>query len=370
MIPIDYVSFINQTGYAQAAVANIIALHESGKYDVRINCIHKTINRSAFSRPLHQKLVELTKKPQNPRSVQIFHTIPPMHRRVHNLRKKLAYATFETFSPPKEWITYLNRMDGVIVASKFNQKTFTHHGVKRPISHIPHAIDFRLWNEDVGKMHNHDRFTFLFVGTWRKRKGWDLLLEAWANEFSSLDNVQLIIKTDRTDRAETEAKNYLRRLKKDYAPILFEKEIFDETAIPSFFRSADCFICPTLGEGFGLPAAQSMALRVPVIITNFSGCVDYANDERCTLLEPNGFMIHDCLDNIPQFSNQKWPRLRVEDIQSAMRNVIKSPKHIADKADRAYDFVRENFSYDRTVSLFDDMMERVYSANTVETTTV
>jgi len=370
MIPIDYVCFINQTGYSQAAISNILALSESGKYDVRLNCIHKKMQKKAISTSLFNRLTEMAEKPQNPHSVQIFHTIPPMHRRVTNLRKKIAYATFESFAPPKDWITYINRTDAAIAPSDFNQKTFLHQGVSRPVHKIPHAIDFRLWNENVTKMREYDRFTFLFVGTWRKRKGWDLLLEAWAREFSSKDNVQLVIKTDKNEKAQNEAINYLRKIKKDYAPILFEKEIFDEITIPSFFRSADCFICPTLGEGFGLPAAQSMALKIPVIITDFSGCTEYANKENCILLDTSGFTMHDCLDNIPQFSKQKWPRIKIKDIQSAMRLAVKNDTKNTDRVERAYSFVKENFGYETIVSLFDNMMENVYSANIAKITTV
>jgi len=370
MISIDYVCFVNQTGYAQAALANAFALNESGKYDVRINCIHQKPQGQAFSRGEYNRIRSLMAKPQNTNAVQVFHCIPDMHKRVANLRKKIGYATFESFAPPSRWIAALNRCDAVIAASKFNKNTFENKGVTRPIFHIPHCIDLNRWNGDVDPLTQHDRFTFLFVGTWRKRKGWDLLLEAWAKEFGEEDGVQLIIKTDRVDRAEREARAYLQQFKKDYAPVLFEKKVLDEKGMPLFFRSADCFICPTLGEGFGLPAIQSMAINLPVIITKFSGCCDYADEDRCYVLEPSGFMVHECLDSIPQFAAQKWPRIKVSDIREAMRLVIRNKEQNRCKTDRAYDFVQENYSYSKIVEKFDNMMESVYSADVAETTTI
>ena len=56
MIPIDYVCFVNQTGYAQAALANAFALDDSGKYDVRINCIHNKPQGQAFSREEYSRI--------------------------------------------------------------------------------------------------------------------------------------------------------------------------------------------------------------------------------------------------------------------------------------------------------------------------
>ena len=365
MIPIDYVCFMNQTGYAQAALTNVLALDASERYDVRLNCVH-TMKSDAFTPDMYRKLQALAQKEQHPAAVQIFHVIPDMHRRVDSrLKKNIGYATFETFKPPVRWVSTLNQNDAVICPSDFNCKVFKNQGIRRPIVHIPHGLDVSKWNKDVAPMFSHKEFTFLFVGTWRKRKGYDLLIEAWIKAFGKDDNVRLVIKTDKTDKAKRDTERILSSFEKESAPILFESEVLSEAQMPSFYKSADCLVSPNLGEGFGLPPLQSMAVDVPVIVTNFSGCCDYASGDRCTLLEPDGFLLHDSMDDIPQFAGQKWPRLRIEDIADSMRSVVDDYEAAKEKSAKAYKFVQEEYSYARIVEKFDGMMESVYSVRAV-----
>lgn len=41
--------------------------------------------------------------------------------------------------------------------------------------------------------------------------------------------------------------------------------------VPRLFKSADAFVLPTRGEGWGLPLAEAMAMSLPVVATNWSG---------------------------------------------------------------------------------------------------
>jgi glycosyltransferase involved in cell wall biosynthesis len=148
----------------------------------------------------------------------------------------------------------------------------------------------------------------------RKRKGWPILIEAFLQEFDQKESVQLLLKTDKPQQAskDIEKMRLGMNLKKECPLFYFESRIFDDAHLPSFYKSADCLVMPTLGEGFGLPGLQSMAVGTPVIVTNFSGCQDYAAEDKCTLLEPSGFVLQSNMDNILQFNNKKWPRVTVK----------------------------------------------------------
>jgi len=370
-IPVEWVGFFNHTGYGQSATSYVLALDDSEKYDVKIQCIHNTPKKEAYTERVFNRLVHMLNKPDNPNAIQIYHTIPDMHRRVRALNKKIAFVTFETFEPPSQWVTLLNRCDAIFCPSKFNFNMFVRGGVTQPVFHIPHVIDMDIWKDEVSPIREYDEFTFVFSGTWQKRKGYDILLKAWMNEFEPYERVRLVIKTDRTKKAEEDVVLARRESeKKEIAPISFEREIFNELGMAQFLKSADCFICPTLGEGFGLPGMQCMALRVPVITTDFSGCQDYANESNCTLLETSGFLFHTSLDPRPQFRNKKWPRIKVETIQKAMRHVFENYEVAQKKADKAYRFVHDNFGFPNFVSNIDNMMETIYGARYVQTKTI
>jgi len=361
MIDISYLAFLNHSGYGQAAKDMILAMHKSGLYNVRVDALCPAPKPSSSDEE-YSIFKNLTSKPKNNNAIQIFHCIPDMQRRRQRMRKNIGLATFETYDPPENWIKILNTDDAVIAPSKFNYSVFAHSGVKCPLFHIPHCIDINKFNTMVEPMKKYDKFTFLFFGAWKIRKGYEQLIEAWFREFTNKDNVQLIIKTDKVQKAQVQVgsiKNNLGFSQKDNAPILFENTIFDENMLPRFFKSVNCLISPTLGEGMGLPGLQCMALGVPIIITNFSGCQDYANDKTATLLEPQGFIMHQQMDEYPQFRQKKWSFITVSEIRTKMRQVLQNFDIAKEKAKYGAEFVKDNFNYSRCVEKINEMVETV-----------
>lgn len=362
---IDWIGFINETGYGQAAYDYIRALKSSNNYDIKITCINGRPSSNFIESDELRFFHDACKKKSLSNQIQIFHCIPTIQMRYNRNARAMGFATFETFEPPTNWIGLLNKMDAVICPSLFNYKIFAHAGINKPIFHLPHCFDVNRFHDAVPPICKREKFTFLYFGTWKKRKGWPQLLEAYLEAFTEKDNVELLIKTDKINIAihdiDKIKRNYNNR--KDLPPISIERRIFDDAHIPSFYKSCDCLVMPTLGEGFGLPALQCMACKVPVVITNFSGCQDYANDDTCTLLEPSGFLLHSNMDQIIQFSNKKWPLITINTIKLAMRQVFENYEVAKRKAQVAYDFVHKNFNYNVINLQFKDIMESVYRVN-------
>jgi glycosyltransferase involved in cell wall biosynthesis len=115
-----------------------------------------------------------------------------------------------------------------------------------------------------------------------------------------------------------------------------------------------------MGEGFNLPGLQCMSLGVPVIITDFSGCQDYADIETATMIDPKGFILKKNMDGIPQFRNKKWAFVSVNDIIIKMKYAVENQTEIKKKADNAYDIVRSKFTYQKTEELFREMIGTLY----------
>ena len=82
-----------------------------------------------------------------------------------------------------ENIDILNTNDAIVSPSKFNYRIFAHTPIKKPIFYWPHCIDTNLYSEKIRPLKIFDKFTFLFMGTWKDRKGCKLLMEAWLKEF-------------------------------------------------------------------------------------------------------------------------------------------------------------------------------------------
>ncbi|MEI6297305.1 MAG: glycosyltransferase family 4 protein [bacterium] len=357
---INWIGYQNRSGYAQASQDYIYALLRDGM-DLRLSLLHSSPDQLAVTTERYREMVALTRKPIEKNAFHIFHCIPDMQRRVPLNGKNIGFATFETFDPPEHWAAILNLNDAVICPSGFNVKVFKEAGVEKPIFHIPHCLDTNLFNPNIQPLSPKDeRFTFLFMGTWRKRKGWQQLLEAWMHEFDFKDNVRLVIKTDKytmATRAVAEVRENLKLNTKEIAPIVFESRILNEVDLPRFMKGADCLICPTVGEGFGIPGLQSMALGIPVVITNFSGCTDYANNETATLIEPEKFIVINDMDKISQFKNRKWANITPDRVRQAMRYVIENTDAIQKKANYAAPIIAQNYNYSSTAKRFKEMLD-------------
>ena len=262
-VKINYAAFLNSSGYSQAAQNYILALHKTNQFDIKLRIFGDKPAKPAVSDEKYEIFRKMAKKEEDPERILIYHCIPNIQRRVKKHNKKIGFATFETFQPPDSWIDILNHNDAIITPSKFNNRIFSNADVKKPLFYIPHCINTEVYNKDVIKLNEYDKYTFLFMGIWRERKGYKQLLEAWFREFDDTDGVQLIIKTDKPKKAF----EYLDSLRKQmgidrgFASIKFENKIFDEKILPKFIKSMDCLIAPTMGEGFCMTPESPVICR-------------------------------------------------------------------------------------------------------------
>ena len=52
--------------------------------------------------------------------------------------------------------------------------------------------------------------------------------------------------------------------------------------LPSFYKNADCFVLPSLYEGFGLPILEAMQYGCPVLASNVSSLPEAGGDAAIT----------------------------------------------------------------------------------------
>jgi glycosyltransferase involved in cell wall biosynthesis len=358
---LDWVIFANRSGYAQASQDYIDALRPASNFNLHVTLLHGAPDQLSVSAERYRETVRLLNNPlDDEKFIQIFHCIPLMQPRAWRGGRSIGFATFETRDVPDEWISQLNKNDAVICPSNFNVKAFAAAGVNSHIAHIPHVINTARFNPQVQKSRKYDKFTFLYFGSWKRRKGWRELFEAYFREFTAKDDVQLLIKTDRlaeSNKAINDIRKKMGLTEKDTAPILYETRVLNELELPCFIKSVDCLVSPTYGEGFGLPGLQCMAVGVPIIITDYSGCQEYATDDTATLLKPDGFILYNEMDNIPQFANKLWANVSVDAVRRAMRSAINEADKVKQKAATGAQYVAENFNYQTAVDRFSKLME-------------
>ena len=195
---------------------------------------------------------------------------------------KIGYTMLETTGIPKEWVKQCNMMDEVWVPSHFNEKTFRDSGVKVPIHVIPLGVDPSYYSPNIVSYKNHDKYTFLSVFEWGERKAPEILLKGFSKAFKNTDNVVLICKVINNDggiNIDEEIRKL--NLPKNGPEIIFLYNTkFADYEMSTLYRSTDCFVIPTRGEGWGMPILEAMACGLPVIATNWSSQVDFYNEKN------------------------------------------------------------------------------------------
>ena len=240
-------------------------------------------------------------------------------------------AMYETDRIPPSWLDYLEVVDEVWVPARFNVETFRAAGLEIPVVRVPEGIDTEHFRPGLPPMvlRGARGKVFLSVFSWQLRKGWDVLLRAWAQAFTAADDVSLVLRTylmdqpDRPDGAriidlaiDRFISDILGMRREDLAPIVVLAATVSEADIPGLFAAAHCYVGPSRGEGWGRPHMMAMACGLPVIATRWSGNLDFMDDDNSLLIEVEDLVPARSHD--PEQATHLWAEPRVEHLASLM----------------------------------------------------
>jgi len=186
------------------------------------------------------------------------------------------YATFT--APDRGLVPRLNgRFDLVIVPSRFSRDACRRSGVTVPLAVCPYGVDSSAFSPHVEPVAvpGRRRFCFLSLGGATERKGTDLLVDAFVREFSTADDVTLVVKAfSYAHLAPWMDRVLARAARRRRAPHLVYRHADDES-IAGYYTAADVGVFPFRGEGFGLPVLECLASGRPAIATRSGGPLDF-----------------------------------------------------------------------------------------------
>jgi glycosyltransferase involved in cell wall biosynthesis len=246
-------------------------------------------------------------------------------------RWRVGHTMFETDSLPDGWADWANAMDEVWVPSEFNRETFARAGVaERRLRVVPLGVDTSLFRPGVEPYTWPEvrGFKFLSIFDLQERKGMDLLLKAYLAEFRADEDVCLILKitqhSDHTTDAGARVAHFVeneggKRLEKT-PPIVLVQDYIPRSELPRLYATADAFVLPSRGEGFGLPYIEALACGLPVIATRWSSHLDFLNDANSFLIDIEGLVPASPVD-VEYFAGHRWAQPSVDHLRQLMRLV-------------------------------------------------
>jgi hypothetical protein len=328
--PIDTFS-----GYGARSRDIVKALLKTDKYDIKIIPQRWGITPFGFLKednPEHKQIMDcILKQPGLNKQPDVWMqiTVPNEFQPVGKFNIGVT-AGIETDLCAPQWIEGLNRMNLNLVSSNhakqvFERSTFEKRNqqtqqveaiikLEKPIEVLFEGADVEIYKKldkvtslpELNKI--PEKFAFLFVGHWlqgefsQDRKNVGGMIKTFLETFADKkDKPALILKTQSAtpsvmDRAEVLEKiNSIQKMVKGDLPniYLLHGEFTDEEMNELYNHpKIKAHVSFTRGEGFGRPLLEATISQKPLIVSNWSGHLDFLNLEWIVPLSGNVEQIH------------------------------------------------------------------------------
>lgn len=298
-------------------------------------------------------------------SINLIHINPEGWSKTYNKLEKvildyrynIAFWLWELEVFPDEWVSNIETINEIWVPSDFIKNSITAKASK-PIHKIPYFINIEKKNLYDRKYFNlpEDKFLFLLMYDSRsisERKNPTGVIKAYKEAFSiEENNIGLIIKIN---HSENEKK--LRELKKDlreYHNIYYIYDKLSRTEIESLVYDADVLVSLHRSEGYGLPLAEAMYLRTPVIATNWSANVEFMDERSACLVRYNLVQINKTIG--PYKRGNTWADADSSHAAEYMKRLFYDKKFYLDILESAENKISNN----EALEIIRERVERIF----------
>ena len=308
-------------------------------------------------------------------------------------------AGVETTVMPPECLEGINRMDLILVSSNFTKEVIessvfdkkdkdTNQQLgqlrsEKPVEVLFEGIDLDVYNPNApseARINNvmkevKEDFAFLFVGHWlsgdflQDRKNVSGLIWTFLNTFKNKSKTPaLILKTSAGSTSLTDRV----RLKKIIEDI---KGQVDSKRLPNIYLlhsdltdwemnalynhpKVKCHVSFTRGEGFGRPLLEATISGKPMIVSGWSGHLDFINPEYVTVIDGKLDSVHKSASNKFLLQESNWFTIDYNKAASVMRDMYeKNYKNYLSLSRKHRKYSKDNFSFDKMVELLGSLLD-------------
>jgi glycosyltransferase involved in cell wall biosynthesis len=404
--PIDTYS-----GYGARSRDIVKALLKSDKYDIKI--IPQRWGNTPFGflqvdNPEHRQILDCCwNQPQLPKQPDIWMqiTVPNEFQPIGKFNIGVT-AGIETTACDPSWLEGLNRMSLNLVSSQhakavFESSTFEQRDrnqgnrvvgsikLEKPIEVLFEGADTSIYQKidamvgsEVGDVLDtiDEEFNYLFVGHWlqgelgQDRKDVGMLIKTFLETFKGKSKKPgLILKTSSATYSVMDREEILEKINKirtyvgdkDLPNIYLLHGELEDGEINELYNhpKVKAHVSFTKGEGYGRPLLESSISQKPVIVSNYSGHLDFLNNEMSILLPGQITQIHpsSVVQNmlIPESG---WFTVDYDKASKTLEDVYKNYNKYLDGAKRQAYRSRTEFSLDKMgeklISIIDEKVPK------------
>ena len=291
-------------------------------------------------------------------------------------------AGIESTLAPKDWIDGCNRMDLIIVPTTFSKqilegtsydekdkrtgqliRTFK---ITTPIEVLHEGVELSTFlksKTDVDVLEGIDSdWNFLFTGHWLKgdlgkdRKDVGMMIKTFCTVFKNTPKKKqpgLILKTSSAGFSVIDRENISAKIKEissefgDKCPpihLLFGDLSEDEMSSLYHHPKVKAMISFTKGEGYGRPLCEFSLTGKPILVSKWSGHLDFLPEENTVFLEGALDNIHESAADQFLMKEAKWYQLNYSHAAGMIDKVFNQYKTYLQKSKGLVDNTKKNFS--------------------------
>lgn len=280
------------TGYGNAVKNFALAFSKSG-----------ILTKFHFGKKMMKKHAEFisTLKPYYGRTNVDFYLHGPPYLKHKSNAYKIAYFYWEADRLPLIWEKMINQANELwvpceLVASACRRARFRGRIKIVPTPSDPWTHEDRLCipSQHIQNMAvSDDVFKFYSIFQWHQRKGYRELLSAYYDAFNGDDKTLLIIKTNplnfaghTSEKIDHDISLLKKKLNKENPPKVFlSKELISKKHIQALHNTADCYVAPIRGEGWGVPIHNAMLAENHIISTQFGGVTEWLSKDSASIIK-------------------------------------------------------------------------------------
>jgi glycosyltransferase involved in cell wall biosynthesis len=389
-----------RSGYGDHARDLLHSLYKLDKFEIKVISTRwgtTPMDSLNYDNEFHKWVIEniIPKIEQKP-DIYIQVTVPNEFQPLGHYNIGIT-AAIETTHSPLDWVHGCNRMDLIIVPSEHSKKSLvdsvyneadkqsgqliTQHRIQKPVEILFEGFNENFGTDYVAHITELDSikedFAFLFVGHWLRgdlgedRKNVGMMIKTFAMAFKN-EKVKpaLVLKTSSAGFSVMDRENTIKKIKEvlgnDYqkVPIYLLHGDLTEVQMNGLYehKKVKAMLNFTKGEGFGRPLLEFSLTGKPVIVSNWSGHIDFLK-QGAVLLEGELKPVHESAADQFLLKEAQWFNVNISKALVSIKDVYKNYDKYKVASFQLGKQNKQNFSLEKMTKVFDTILNQygIYS---------